>query len=69
MQFSDYLASKEMSQTELARRVGVTQGMVWQWMNGHRRIAAEKVLAIEEATGGKVTRHEMRPDLYPIEAA
>jgi len=58
-----------MSQTELARRVGVTQGMVWQWMNGHRRIAAEKVLAIEEATGGKVTRHEMRPDLYPIEAA
>jgi DNA-binding transcriptional regulator YdaS (Cro superfamily) len=24
-------------------------------------------LAIERATGGKVARHELRPDLYPVE--
>lgn len=39
--------------------------MVWQWINQYRRIAAEKVLAIEAATGGAVTRHDLRPDIYP----
>lgn len=27
---------------------------------------AEYVLAIEQATGGKVSRHQLRPDLYPL---
>ena len=54
-----------MSQAELARHLEVTPGLVWQWLNGHRRIAAEQVLPIEKATDGAVTRHELRPDLYP----
>ncbi len=28
---------------------------------------AERVLCVEQATGGAVTRHELRPDLYPLE--
>jgi DNA-binding transcriptional regulator YdaS (Cro superfamily) len=29
------------------------------------RVPAERVLQIEKATKGAVTRHELRPDLYP----
>ena len=53
------------SQTELARRIGLKQAHVWNWLNKARRVPGEAVLAIEAATGGKVTRTELRPDLYP----
>jgi DNA-binding transcriptional regulator YdaS (Cro superfamily) len=45
---------------ELARRIGVTRQNVHQW----RRVPGERVLAVETATNGTVTRHEMRPDIY-----
>jgi DNA-binding transcriptional regulator YdaS (Cro superfamily) len=67
MLLHDYLETEKVSQTDFARRLGVTQGMVWQWLKGVRRISAEKVIAIETATDGKVSRHEIRPDLYPLE--
>jgi DNA-binding transcriptional regulator YdaS (Cro superfamily) len=31
------------------------------------KVPAERVLSIESATDGAVTRHELRPDLYPTE--
>jgi DNA-binding transcriptional regulator YdaS (Cro superfamily) len=65
MQLSEYLEREEITQTEFAGRVKVSQGMVWQWLNKRRPVAAEKVLAIETATGGEVSRHELRPDIYP----
>lgn len=53
------------NQTELSRRIGVTIQAVNQW-----RVAPPlRVLDIERATGGEVSRHELRPDLYPAEAA
>lgn len=52
------------SQSELARRVGVKQQHVWKWLNRNKRgVPGEYVIPIEEATG--VSRHELRPDLYP----
>ena len=45
----------------LAAYLGVTSQAVSQWT----RIPAERALTVEAATGGKVTRHELRPDLYP----
>jgi len=33
------------------------------------RVPAERVLAIENATDGVISRHELRPDLYPVEQA
>jgi DNA-binding transcriptional regulator YdaS (Cro superfamily) len=45
----------------LARGLGATRGAIWQW----RRIPAARVLAVERLTG--VSRHDLRPDLYPIE--
>ena len=45
----------------LAAKLGVTSQAVSQWT----RIPAERTLAVEAATGGKIARHELRPDLYP----
>lgn len=47
----------------LSRALGVAQPTVSNW----RRIPSERVLAAETATG--VSRSDLRPDLYPAEAA
>lgn len=56
-------------QSALARALEVSQPNVWYWLHKAKAVPAEHVLAIERATGGKVTRHDLRPDLYPEEAA
>src|SRR5688572_4972302 len=52
-------------QAKLARILGVTQPNVWHWLHKSERVPGEYVLKIEEATGGKISRHDLRPDLYP----
>jgi len=52
-------------QLALAKKIGTSQSRVWNWLNRDSRIPAEFVLPIERATG--VSRHELRPDLYPLE--
>lgn len=54
-------------QSALARAIGVSQPSVWHWVNKSRRVAAEYVLKVETAIG--VSRHALRPDLYPAFAA
>jgi TorA maturation chaperone TorD len=44
--------------TELARRIGISQPSVSNWS----RVPAERVVAVEAATG--IARTELRPDLY-----
>jgi DNA-binding transcriptional regulator YdaS (Cro superfamily) len=51
----------------LAARLGTTQSAVSNWLL-RESLPPERVLPIEQATGGQVTRHELRPDLYPREA-
>lgn len=67
MNLAKYLEKHNLSQTEFAARLGRSQGLVWQWLNGHRPIAATQALAIERITGGEVSRYELRPDVYPRE--
>jgi DNA-binding transcriptional regulator YdaS (Cro superfamily) len=55
------------SQTKLAKAVGVEQTAVSNWLNRNKRVPAERVLLIEAATG--VSRHELRPDIYPRDQA
>jgi DNA-binding transcriptional regulator YdaS (Cro superfamily) len=52
-------------QSALAKRMGgpVKQGHVWKWLRMDR-IPAERAIAIERATDGRVTRQELRPDLF-----
>ncbi|MCI4653101.1 transcriptional regulator [Sphingomonas aquatilis] len=54
------------SQSALARRIGTSQATVWKWLNTGLPITPKLVLAIEAETG--VSRHDLRPDLYPLEA-
>jgi DNA-binding transcriptional regulator YdaS (Cro superfamily) len=52
----------------LAEALGVTKQAITGWR--HRGVPPERVLAVERLTGGTVTRHELRPDIfgYPQEA-
>lgn len=56
-------------QSALARAIGVKQGNVWYWLNGSEKqeAPAQYVIPIERAVDGQVTRHDLRPDLYPAE--
>lgn len=53
------------SQSELARRIGgkVRTGHVYYWLRN--KVPPEHCLAIERATGGAVTCHDLRPDVFP----
>ena len=68
MQLKKYLSEVGLTQVEFAAKLEVTPGAVWQWINGYG-IAPENALKIERATEGRVTRHELRPDIYPQDAA
>lgn len=58
------------SQAALGKLIGASQQRVWTWLhNLEGKVPAEFVLPIEAATDGAVSRHELRPDLYPREAA
>ncbi|TPG50163.1 transcriptional regulator [Rhodanobacter glycinis] len=46
-------------QTALAARIGVSQGLVWQWTRG-QAIATKHFAAIERETG--VTAHQLLAD-------
>lgn len=54
------------SQSALARLIGVSQMAVSRWQRGVSPVTPENVLAVEAATG--ISRHDLRPDLYPREA-
>lgn len=43
----------------------VSQQRIWNAVNRDRNLPAEWCLAIEEATQRAVSRHALRPDLYP----
>ncbi len=50
------------SQAEMSRILDVSPAMVNQLVKGSRPVPIEHCLAIETATGGKVTRQELRPE-------
>lgn len=69
------------SQAELARRVAkikadpkIKQAHIWNWLNRDKEIPADMVLALEASTHDEqgrpqVLRYDLRPDIYPEEAA
>lgn len=50
------------SQSKLAEACGVKQQSIWQ-AKKTGRCSAQLAMAIERATGGKVTAAQLRPDL------
>lgn len=51
-------------QRELAEAVGVHRSLVSQWATGRRPVAAKHAIPIETVTGGVVTRHDLRPEVF-----
>ena len=49
--------------TRTAEALDITPGAVSQW----KRAPAHHTIPLEKATDGKITRHDLRPDLYPEE--
>jgi DNA-binding transcriptional regulator YdaS (Cro superfamily) len=69
MKLKTYLKSEALTLKQFADKVGCTPGAVWQWATDYQKITAENALLVEKATDGKVTRHELRPDLWPRDSA
>jgi len=53
------------SQVATARVVGVSPQAVSEILRRGKRVPAEWCLKLEAATGGAVSAHDLRPDLYP----
>ena len=51
-------------QANLAEKIGKSQQLVSYWRKAKNGVPAEYVAAIEAATDGLVTRHELRPDIF-----
>jgi len=64
MDIKAYLKKYQLSQQQFGKRIGVSQGLVWQWLEGRTRITAERALVIEGKTRGEIGRHDLRPDLF-----
>lgn len=59
--------SRAGGQVQLAKTLGLkSQGSISNWIHRNRRVPPRHVLPIEAATG--ISRHDLRPDLYPREA-
>lgn len=50
-------------QASLGRALGITSQAISQW----KRVPVNRALAVERLTG--IPRHELRPDIWPPEAA
>ena len=46
-----YLEREGLTQQELADKVGVKQPTVWEWVNGHSKPSADKLVVISRVTG------------------
>lgn len=64
MDLKTYLTTSKKTQQQFAVALDVSQGLVWQWLNGVTRVTAERCLDIEKATDGQVTRYDLRPDIF-----
>lgn len=57
-------------QTALANEISkyskkpVSQRNVWSWLHRDGKVPAEMCIPLEKATGGKVRREHLRPDVF-----
>jgi len=57
------------SQSKLATSIGVTQACVSKWASREMLIPLEQAFKIQQATNGKVTINDLRPDFKGLSAA
>ena len=54
------------NQQKLANLINVKRCTISAWVNRNKKVPSQHVLAIETALKNKISRHEIRPDLYPL---
>lgn len=64
MDIRAYLQKHKLTHEEFGQKVGVSKGLVWQWLNGRTVITAERAKDIEQKTKGEIRRHDLRPDVF-----
>lgn len=60
----EFLHENRLTQTEFGKAIGVSQGLVWQWMNGYAKVSAASAKKIELETKGKIRKSDLRPDIW-----
>ena len=64
MNIQQYLKATGLTQKAFGDKVGVTQGMVWQWVSNFRPVSPEMARKIELITDRQVTAAELCPRVF-----
>lgn len=62
MKLKSWIKSEHGRSVALARIIGVPQSFVSKMASGEKPVPFDRCIPIERATGGEVTRQELRPD-------
>lgn len=54
----------DLSQSQLANLLGVSQSAVSQWLAGKLKMRLRRASHIEKKTGGEIKRHKLFPRLF-----
>lgn len=63
MKIHEWLQEENITQRELAKRLGLNEALVSLWVRGLRQVPWNHCIRIEEMSGGRVKCEELRPDL------
>ena len=61
-----WLIRQAGSMRALSEKIGIAQPTISNWLNRRRLPTYKHALMIEAFTDGRVTRQQVRPDIYPI---
>ena len=64
MKLAEYLEKTNTPHGEFAKAMKVTPGCISHWMKGTTKPNTDKAREILAYTGGRVTLHEIRPDVW-----
>ena len=53
------------SQSSFGKLIGRNQSTVFDWLRLNKPVPAELAITVERETG--VSRHDLRPDIYPVD--
>ena len=66
MNLDDLIRAAGMTRRQLAEALGVDDSMIRHWVTGRSAITAERAVAIERASAGRISRAVLRPDLWGL---
>ncbi len=62
MTLSEYFKQQSGNHSRLSKETGIASSFLYQMSKGTRTVPPRYCNAIEQATGGLVTRRDLRPD-------